>query len=167
MKYTTTACKQTLRTLTHPWSLGGVKRSEQFSFRKMIMLHIKLKRMTPTTTWKQFPLQSPSNPGLGSKGQNILIPLKVVLVHIKLKQIKHTAKYFVLTHSLGPPEWGLKVKTFFSSDSSHVHMKWTGCTYHGHLYHGWVGGELGFREREGSLYLACNDKNVFFHFWTT
>ena len=42
-------------------------------------------------------------------------------------------------HTLSTPGWGLKVKHFFSSNKSNEQEGWA-CTYHGHLYHGWVGG---------------------------
>ena len=66
-------------------------------------------------------LHTSSAPGMGSKGQNIFF-LKVVVMHIKLKRMKHRAprKHIVCPYT-NPRFLGLgqTVKTFFS-ESSHV-----------------------------------------------
>ena len=61
-----------------------------------------------------------------------------------LKGMKHTItckQIFYPYNTPLTPGWGLKAKTFFSPDSSHVayqmNRKGHAHTMHGHLYHGW------------------------------
>ena len=66
-------------------------------------------------------LFTPSAPGVGSKGQTFF--LKGVMLHIKLKGIKHRTPCLDIicpdTHPR-PLGWGQKVKKTFFSESSHV-----------------------------------------------
>ena len=55
-----------------------------------------------------LPVDTPSTPGVGSKGQNFFF-LKVVMLHIKLKGTDHRAphKHIFCTHTHPrPPGWG-------------------------------------------------------------
>ena len=67
-------------------------------------------------------LHTNSTPGVGVKGQIILL-LKVVMLHIKLMWIEHRAPYKHIlcpyTHPL-PLGWGQKGKAFLITESSHV-----------------------------------------------
>ena len=88
------------------------------------MFHIKLKGMLnaePCST-HALCLKTPSTPGLGSNGQNIVFYLlKEVMLHINLKRMEHRApcKYILILslHTPSTLRWGQKVKTFFSEIS--------------------------------------------------
>ena len=70
---------------------------------------------------KIFPLQTPSTSGMGQKVETDFF-LKVVMLHIKLKAIKHRTPYKQLfcPYSFPQPLSGVKKSTQFVSESGHV-----------------------------------------------
>ena len=72
-------------------SCGGVKRSKQIIFLKVVMLHIKLKEIKHTTICKEkvCPYTQPSTPWLVSKGLNNFFSEVGHIMYIKLKRMKY------------------------------------------------------------------------------
>ena len=79
----------------------------------MVMLHIKLKGMMHANN---LPVDTPSVPGVGSKGQKHFFFLKEVMLHINLKGTEHrTPCKHIFCPYTHPQPLGLiqMVKTFF------------------------------------------------------
>ena len=97
--------------------------------------------MARTTTCNQcLSLHAHLTPEVGQKVKTVFF-LKPVMLHIKLKAMIRmiTCKQIVC------PYTRFKGQDIISSKSMlniKMNMKFWSCTYHGHLYHGWVG-ELG------------------------
>ena len=84
-----------------------------------------------------FVLTYTLDPGVGSKE---FFFLKVVMLHIKLKEMKRTikCKQIVCLYKHPLPWMGFKGQTIFPSDRISNEQEGWSCTYHDQLYHVWV-----------------------------
>ena len=111
-----------LPTDTHQRPRGWGQKVKLYLFLKVVMLHIKLKRIEHRAPWKQIccHLHTPTTPGVGSKGHFFSF-LKVVMLHIKWKwkKCRPTCKVtlWIYTHPW-PLGMGLKVRYWNCADVS-------------------------------------------------
>ena len=102
---------------------SGVNRSKHFlSDSSHVEYQIKGDGAKSTTQAHILSLHTSSEPGVGSKCQNIF--LKVVMLHIKLKEMEHRApcKHILCPYTYTPsaPVVGTKAKSISFFEKSHV-----------------------------------------------
>ena len=116
-----------------PLTLGVGSKVQNSFFQNMVMLHIKLNRITDgARRWQLFCQQTPPlalTLGVGSKVKIHLFQ-KMVMLHIKLKtqsrMQQHGSKYFAHRPPCPTLEWGQKVKIQLFQKMVMLHIKLKG-----------------------------------------